>query len=525
MVRDWDALKIEKWAANGDVQDPEDGGLDRSTGWDATYSQPGGNVPKREHFNQIIRELSALGVEVNIHGLLGWDPSISYQHPALVMGSDAKPYLSVADSIGIDPTADTTESSWTLFEAQGPPGAQGLPGSDADVPLASTAVAGKVQLATAAETETGTDSTSAVTPAGLAAVLPGNASETQAGLVELATQAETLARASSNRAITPAGLSGSIAPSDPTDVTDDNKLLTWGVARAAFLEGDDLGDLQARQYTTPGNHSFTWDYPTTKAIVVMKGGDSGEGGGGGGGGAGARWASSSTLTRPAGGAGGNDGDGSDSGADGDDGRRDGSHYGGGGGGQGGEGADGGRSRVTIGTTNYDAKGGDGGKGGGGGGGGAANNTNDRGGNGGAAGGFSDTILQVVFGSVNIAGEPGLWYGRGGRNDGNPRRYGLDGFPIIVSDYSGGSGGIGGYAGDFSGDGGDGADGGAGSKGEFKTYNISGLTNGRSISVTVGGEGNGGGGGGGGESHQANGTDGSDGADGEDGWVAIIPDFS
>ena len=61
MARDADALKIQKWAATSDVQDPELGGLSRSTGWDATYSQPGGNVPKREHLNQLLREHSGIG--------------------------------------------------------------------------------------------------------------------------------------------------------------------------------------------------------------------------------------------------------------------------------------------------------------------------------------------------------------------------------------------------------------------------------------------------------------------------------
>ena len=73
MVRDSDALKIQKWAANGDVQTPEGRGLDRAIGWPADYSQPGGRTPSREVFNQIIRELSSLGVELNTRGLLPWD--------------------------------------------------------------------------------------------------------------------------------------------------------------------------------------------------------------------------------------------------------------------------------------------------------------------------------------------------------------------------------------------------------------------------------------------------------------------
>ena len=83
MARDPDALKISKWAASGDVEDPEDGSIDRDIGWDASYSQPGGSLPKREHINEILREVTALGVELNVHGAgLAWDPSISYEHPA-----------------------------------------------------------------------------------------------------------------------------------------------------------------------------------------------------------------------------------------------------------------------------------------------------------------------------------------------------------------------------------------------------------------------------------------------------------
>ena len=66
MARDPDALKISKWAASGGVEDPEDGDIDRDIGWDASYSQPGGSLPKREHINEILREVTALGVEQNV---------------------------------------------------------------------------------------------------------------------------------------------------------------------------------------------------------------------------------------------------------------------------------------------------------------------------------------------------------------------------------------------------------------------------------------------------------------------------
>lgn len=62
---------------------------------------------------------------------------------------------------------------------------------------------GKVELATDAETITGTDATRAVTPAGLAAL---TTSATRAGLVELATNAEALTGTDTARAVTAANL-------------------------------------------------------------------------------------------------------------------------------------------------------------------------------------------------------------------------------------------------------------------------------------------------------------------------------
>ena len=133
----------------------------------------------------------------------------------MVLGSDAKPYVSVADSTGIDPTADTTESSWSLFEAQGPPGEAGPAGSDANVPLASTSEAGKV---------------------------------------ELATGGETLNRTDAGKAVTPGALADSVLTAEPTDNTEDNKLLTWGVAKAAFLDADTT-TVQVSEIVTPDTFS------------------------------------------------------------------------------------------------------------------------------------------------------------------------------------------------------------------------------------------------------------------------------
>lgn len=69
--------------------------------------------------------------------------------------------------------------------------------------LASTAVKGIVELATSAETITGTDTTRAITSAGLQSK---TSSTTAKGIVELATNAETITGSDTIRAVTPAGL-------------------------------------------------------------------------------------------------------------------------------------------------------------------------------------------------------------------------------------------------------------------------------------------------------------------------------
>lgn len=82
------------------------------------------------------------------------------------------------------------------------------------IPDSSTTVKGIVELATSAETETGTDTVRAITPASLAAALvalvPANlpdSSATVKGKVELATDAEAVTGTDTVRAITPANLS------------------------------------------------------------------------------------------------------------------------------------------------------------------------------------------------------------------------------------------------------------------------------------------------------------------------------
>ena len=119
MVRDADAKQIAKWAASGDVATPESRGLARATGWPSSYSQTGGNLPSREVFNQLLRELTALAVELNTRGMLDWDSGITYVHPAFVVGTDGNLYVSVQNSQGVNPVTDSAAGSWRPYNASG----------------------------------------------------------------------------------------------------------------------------------------------------------------------------------------------------------------------------------------------------------------------------------------------------------------------------------------------------------------------------------------------------------------------
>ena len=114
VTRDNDAIAINtKWAATGDVSTPASQGITFAEGFDSTYSTVGGNLPEREVFNWLIRAFTSIMTELNAHGVLIWDASLEYVHPAMVFGSDGVIYASVRDSTSVDPTTDTNDDDWT----------------------------------------------------------------------------------------------------------------------------------------------------------------------------------------------------------------------------------------------------------------------------------------------------------------------------------------------------------------------------------------------------------------------------
>lgn len=126
---------------------------------------------------------------------------------------------------------------------------------------ASTTATGVVELATDAETQTGTDATRAVTPAGLASVV---ASTTLRGLVELATDAEAQAGTDTARAITPAALlAANVVASTVTATTSGTAVTLTGTVPSTAKRVTVILDQVSTSGTSPvlvqlGTSGPTW---------------------------------------------------------------------------------------------------------------------------------------------------------------------------------------------------------------------------------------------------------------------------
>lgn len=134
------------------------------------------------------------------------------------------------------------------------------------VTASSTTASGVVELATNAETQTGTDTVRAVTPAGLQSKVT---SETALGLVELATAAETTTGTDTTRAVHPAGLKVELdkkANSLVTQTTQTGTTYTFVLADGGTLvEGNNAS---AQTYTVPPNSSVA--FPVGTSIVLRQ---------------------------------------------------------------------------------------------------------------------------------------------------------------------------------------------------------------------------------------------------------------
>ncbi len=133
-----------------------------------------------------------------------------------------------------------------------------LSGTTLDVDSASTSAEGVVELATDAETQTGTDTVRAVTPAGLQSK---TASDTAIGLVELATSAETQTGSDATRAVTPAGLQSKTASTTAIGLvelaTDAEAVTGTDTVRATTPSGVAAAIAAVGGGTPAGNVDFT----------------------------------------------------------------------------------------------------------------------------------------------------------------------------------------------------------------------------------------------------------------------------
>ena len=108
--------------------------------------------------------------------------------------------------------------------------------ASASVAGATETTSGIVELATVAETQTGTDNSRAVHPAGLASL---TATETRSGLIELATAAEAQALTDAVRALSPARLASAFGGANQSLVASGYQklpgglIVQWGKASSA----------------------------------------------------------------------------------------------------------------------------------------------------------------------------------------------------------------------------------------------------------------------------------------------------
>jgi len=106
---------------------------------------------------------------------------------------------------------------------------------DISIVSATTTVQGKVELATDAETITGTDTGRVLTPANLQAM---TASAARDGIVELATNAETTTGTDTARAITPASLHSALAGLTDTTIVAGDAIIFSDASDSGAMKED-----------------------------------------------------------------------------------------------------------------------------------------------------------------------------------------------------------------------------------------------------------------------------------------------
>lgn len=118
MARDSAGLRVRKWAKDQTnsalIQEPDfQADVTRDLGWGSPFTVD--QYPDVAAFNGFWQEITALGKDIEAHGILEWDANVDpgYAHPSVVLGSNGKIYESVqAGGQAQDPTTDTTKTYW-----------------------------------------------------------------------------------------------------------------------------------------------------------------------------------------------------------------------------------------------------------------------------------------------------------------------------------------------------------------------------------------------------------------------------
>ena len=117
MPRTDDLLNVPIWASSGSAEknlDPRAGepALTATDGFIEIYARPEGSKVTNQQLNQLEYWSTLLIDLYQRHGILEWHASRTYDHPALVYGSNALLYESVQTSTNQDPTTDNSETYW-----------------------------------------------------------------------------------------------------------------------------------------------------------------------------------------------------------------------------------------------------------------------------------------------------------------------------------------------------------------------------------------------------------------------------
>lgn len=171
------------WASGGAILTPSTAKIE--TGWTA-------EIPPHQWENYVQNRQDNAIAYLFQKGIPEWDATTEYQANKSFVQYAGVIYK--AKTLNTNKQPNTNPSDW----------GNAITDSISD---ATTTTKGVVELATDAETQAGTDTSRAVTPAGLASVV---ASESLAGLLEIATTAEAQALTDDTTALTPKKLADAL---------------------------------------------------------------------------------------------------------------------------------------------------------------------------------------------------------------------------------------------------------------------------------------------------------------------------